>query len=84
MSRNRAGRTVSAVLCVLVGLGGAIIGLIVAMPAAGARGLRRAGGPAHESMLGVNDSVLLGGVLVVLVLGVAIMVIGASRPRRHR
>ncbi len=84
MCRNRAVRTVRAALAVLAGLVGTIAGLVAVMAPAGARGVRPTGAAARHTTLGVDDSMLLGGVLVVLVVGVAIMVLGASRPRRHR
>jgi hypothetical protein len=38
---------------------------------------------AQVALFGLDDSVLIGGVLVVLTLGVAVVVAGAGRPRRH-
>jgi hypothetical protein len=87
MGPNRAGQSVRAVLAVLAalaGLVGTVVVLVAAITPAGARAVGRTGGAARQTMLGVDDSILLGGVLIVLVLGVAIMVFGASRPRRHR
>ncbi len=42
------------------------------------------GATAQVALFGLDDSVLLGGVLVLLTLGVAVVVAGASRPRRQR
>jgi hypothetical protein len=81
MSRNRARRVLRGCLLVLLCLA---VSLASGLPQAGAHGAARSAHAARETLLGVDDTLLLGAMLGLLVAGVALMVIGAGRPRRHR
>jgi hypothetical protein len=81
MSRKGARRVVRVCLLTLFCLAAS---LVSGLPQAGAHDAARSAHAARETLLGVDDTMLLGAMLGLLSAGVALMILGASRPRRHR